>query len=306
MAPTIDQMQLDAQSGQPLRAFTYLYRRSKKLRGYRTWVGIGLAVLGPLSSLISLTAAGVIGAAAALWVLISRIVLIPAEKRRHRLAVRVHEQFDIRLFGLPWNNLVGPKPSHEDVVDAANRLADDDPIAKQHRDGWYPSTAGVPHPANVLIAQWSSVPYGRHMSWAYFQFLAGAVAIGFATAVVIGVAAGSSLTEWLIIWAMPTLPALLDAAEVGDAHRRLAQKKEKVEDELIRPLWDKALGGTGPTDGDCRRLQDELLHVRLNGVQVPEWFYWRRHDRSELNMAQAAAERVDSYKRRPTTSVGQP
>jgi hypothetical protein len=306
MATTIDRLQLDAQSGQLLRAFTYLYRRSKKLRGYRTWVGIGLAILGPLFSLISLAAAGVIGAVAALWVLISRVVLIPAEKRRHGLAVRVHEKFDIRLFGPPWNNLVGPKPSHEDVVDAANRLADDDPIAKQHRDGWYPSTAGAPRPVDVLIAQWSSVPYGRHLSWAYSQFLAGAVAIGFATAVVIGVAAGSSLTEWLITWAMPTLPALLDAAEVGDAHRRLAQKKELVEDELIQPLWDKALGGADPTEDDCRRLQDELLQVRLNGVQVPEWFYRRRRDRSEGNMEQAAAERVDSYKRRRMTSVDQP
>lgn len=306
MATTIDQMQLDAQSGRLLRAFTHLYRRAKKLRGYRTWVGIALAVLGPLSSLISLTAAGVVGAVASLWVLISRVVLIPAEKRRHDLAVRVHEQFDVRLFGLLWNDLVGPMPCQEDVVDAANRLADDDAIARQHLGGWYPPTAGVPRPVDVLIAQWSSVPYGRQMSWAYFQFLAGAIAVALVGAVAFGVAAGMSLTDWLIAWAMPTLPALLDALEVAEAHRRLAQTKGQVETELIQPVWQNALGGDDPTEVDCRRLQDELLQVRLNGVQVPEWFYWRRRDRSEVNMEQAAAERLDSYKRRRMTSAGQP
>lgn len=306
MTPTIDKMQVDAKSGQLLRAFTYLYRRSKKLRAYRTWGAVGLAILGPFAALFSLTAAGVVGAVAALWVPISRVVLVPAEKRRHDLAVRVHEEFDIRLFGLRWNDLVGPKPSDEDVVDAANRLADDDPIAQQHRDGWYPSTAGVPRPVDVLIAQWSSVPYGRHMSWAYFQFLAGALVVGVIVAFGIGVATGASLTDWLITWAMPTLPALLETAEVADAHRRLAHKKEQVETELIQPTWEKALAGADPTENDCRRLQDQLLQVRLNGVQVPEWFYGRCRDRSEVNMEQAAAARVDMYRHRRATSVGHP
>lgn len=118
-------------------------------------------------------------------------------------------------------------------------------------------------------------------------------------AVTVGVASGTSLTDWLIAWAMPTLPALLDAAEVADAHRRQAQQKGQVEAELFQPAWESALTGTDPTKVDCRRLQDEVFQTRLNGAQVPEWFYWRRRDRSGVNMEQAAAERVADYRAWP-------
>lgn len=218
-----------------------------------------LAAAAPPFSLVSLTAAGVVGAVAGAWVVASRLVLIPVEHRHVRHAVRIQERFDTRLFNLPWSDpLSGPSPSEEDIADSARRVSGDDRVGQQHSEGWYPSTNGLPHPVDVLVAQWSSVAYGRHQSRAYFHFVTATIAVVVISVVGVGVIGGMSLTDWLITFALPSLPAALDASEIAHAHRRMADRKATIEDELLLPLWKAELSATGTlTPDDCRRVQDE-------------------------------------------------
>jgi hypothetical protein len=296
---TIDERQRDAESGRLLRAFTAEYRRAKRYRALRIGVSMLLAAAAPILSLASLTAAGVVGAIAGVWVVASRLLLIPIEQRHVRLAVRIQERFDTRLFDLPWaDSMAGPTPSEEDVADAARRLQSDDRVARQHQEGWYPSTDGIPPPVNVLVAQWSSVAYGRHQSGAYFHVLAATIAVVTVGVVAVGVIVGMTLTEWLVTFALPSLPAALDASEIADAHRRIADAKQRDEDELLQPLWNHELAAPGTlTWEDCRRVQDESFRLRSRGLQVPEWFFWRRRARSEANMHDAAAARRAQHQR---------
>jgi hypothetical protein len=290
---SIDDRQRDTESGRLLRAFSSEYRRAKRYRALRFGVSMVLAVAAPALSLASLTAAGIVGATAGVWVVASRLVLIPIEQRHVRLAVRIQERFDCRLFDLPWaDSMAGPTPSEEDIADTARRLQRDARVARQHQEGWYPSTAGLAYPVDVLVAQWSSVAYGRHQSRAYFHFIAGAISFVVIGVVAVGIVGGMSLTDWLITFALPSLPAALDASELADAHRRMADRKGKNEDELLQPLWSSELAAPGalsPTD--CRRVQDESFRLRSRGLQVPDWFFWRRRERSEANMHDAAAAR---------------
>lgn len=295
---SIDERQRDAESGRLLRAFTASYRRAKRYRGLRISVSLLLAGAAPLLSLASLTAAGVVGAIAGAWVVASRLVLIPVERRHVWDGVRVQERFDTRLFDLAWSaGLAGPTPSEEDIADAARRLQHDDRVTQQHDEGWYPSTDGLPYPVDAFIAQWSSVAYGRHQSRAYFRFIAGAIAIAVATTVGVGVIGGMTLIDWLIIFVLPSLPAALDASELADAHRRMADRKQADEDELLLRLWNSELSAPGTlTSADCRRVQDESFRLRSEGLQVPEWFFWRRRGRSEANMHEAAAVRREQHR----------
>lgn len=77
---------------------------------------------------------------------------------------------------------------------------------------WYPSTDGLPFPVDALVAQWSSAAYGRHQSRAYFHFVVASIAIAVAGEVAVGVIGAMTLTDWLITFALPSLPAALDAA----------------------------------------------------------------------------------------------
>lgn len=237
-----------------------------------------LAVAAPLLLLASLTAAGVVGAIAGTWVVASRLVLIPVEKRHVRRAVRIQERFDARLFDLEWpEGLAGPTPSEEDIADAARRLQTDKRVARQHAEGWYPSTDGLPFPVDALVAQWSSAAYGRHQSRAYFHFVVASIAIAVAGEVAVGVIGAMRLTDWLITFALPSLPAALDASEIADAHRRMADRKETNENALLLPLWNAELSVLGTvTPDDCRRVQDESFRLRSQGLQVPDWFFWLR------------------------------
>lgn len=292
----IDIRQRDAESGRLLRAYTAEYRRAKRLRSARFTVSGLLAVAGPLASVWSLNAAGLVGAGAGLWVLVTRLVLIPAERSGVDRAVRMQELFDTRLFDLAWPaSLTGKEPSEEDISDASRRLQDDECVRKQHDEGWYPSTEGLPWPVDVLVAQWSSAAYARRQHFAYFWFLAMSN-VGVITGVIMfGAVASMTLTEWLITFLLPGLPAILDAGELTEAHRRLAEAKNSIE-RRIAALWRTELESPGTLSGDqCRSVQDEAFKLRVNGLQIPEWFYWLHRDRNEANMHDAAAIRRRQY-----------
>lgn len=78
----------------------------------------------------------------------------------------------------------------------------------------------------------------------------------------------------------------------------MADRKETNENALLLPLWNAELSVLGTvTPDDCRRVQDESFRLRSQGLQVPDWFFWRRRGRSEANMHEAAAARRDQYQR---------
>ncbi len=296
---SIDQRQRDAESGRLLRAYAAEYRRAKFYKGLRLTVSGTLAIAGPILGALSIPPAGLVGAAAGLWVFISRLLLIPAERSRVGCAVRIQERFDTRLFDIPWAEaLAGPEPSEEDIVDAARRLHGDKRLAQQHAEGWYPSTEGLPWPVDVLVAQWSSAVYGRRQHDAYFWFVAIGMSAVVAIAIVFGVALEMSLSDWLVTFLLPGLPALLDFGELAASHRRVAAAKEAIEAQ-ITVLWRTEFAKPGTlTAEDCRRVQDEAFKLRAQDVQVPEWFYRVHRDRNEDNMHDAASARRTQYQDR--------
>lgn len=292
----IDDRQCDAESGRLLRAYTAEYRRAKRFRGLRLAVSGLLAVLGPLVSLWSLDAAGVVGALAGAWVLLTRLVLIPIEHERISCAVAIQERFDTRLFDLPWpGGLAGSEPSEEDIADAARRLGEDDRVTAQHQGGWYPSTAGLRWPVDVLVAQWASAAYGRRQHRDYFWFLTTGAGLILLAVIVVGIALEMSLVEWLVTFLLPGLPALVDIGELADGHRRISDQRKVLESQ-IGDLWRAELTHPGTLSmNDCRKVQDLLFKLRQDGRQVPEWFYWLHRDRNEANMDEAAAARRTQY-----------
>lgn len=292
----IDERQLDAESGRLLLAYAAKYRGAKRLQNARYAVSGLLAVAGPVLSVWSLDAAGWVGAAAGVWILFTRLVLIPTERDRVGRAVRIQERFDTRLFDLEWSTaLAGAEPSEEDIADAARSLKHDKRVEHQHREGWYPSTVGMPWPANVLLAQWSSAAYGRRQHAAYFWFLTICASTVVVITTVFSVAVGMFLIGWLLRFLLAPLPALLDVGELALSHRRLSAGKEAIEAQ-IEQLWRSELTNIGTlTAEDCRRVQNEAFKLRAEGQQLPEWFYWFHRDRNEANMHEASAARQAKY-----------
>jgi hypothetical protein len=150
-------------------------------------------------------------------------------------------------------------------------------------------------PADALVAQWASAAYGRRQHGAYARFVVAGTVTIVAAAVVVGGATRMSLTDWLIVFLLPVLPALLDVTDPAQAHQRLAIDKRDIE-ARINSLWRNELDQPGLLTGDdCHEVQDGLFRLRIRGLQIPDWYYRLQRDRNEANMTDAAASRRSQY-----------
>ena len=197
---------------------------------------------------------------------------------------------------MPWpTDLAGPRPSEEDISDASRRSIGDERLTNQHAGGWYPSTASLPWPVDVLVTQWSSAAWGRRQHRSFFLFVVALEGFVVGSAVLLGIAVQLSLGEWLVVFLLPGLPALLDTSELADGHRQLAASKNGTE-ARIRELWEYELEQPASLSiADCRGVQNLSFRSRSSGLMVPQWFYWLHRDRNEANMRDAAAQRCARY-----------
>lgn len=292
----IDARQVAPDAARLLRAYSWDYRVAKRYSSARRGVAFMLAIAGPVTKLVVPIATPWVAAAAGAWLLLGRLILTPAEDRHVGLAVRFQERFDTLLFDLPWpSGLAGVPPSEEDVAAAAQRLADDHKLEQQIRQGWYPPTVGLPHPVNVLVAQMSSVAWGRRQHASYHRVVLAVASLVLTIAIVVLAVSSVTLTDWIVTFLLPAMPALLDAVDLGVAHRDIGAKKRQIE-ERVQTLWETELASPGTlTEDDCRSVQDEAFQLRSQGLQVPQWFYKLKRRRDESTMRDAAEARHKQY-----------
>lgn len=289
--------QRDTESSRLFRAFASEYRTAKRYRAFRFGLSTLIMVAGMVLGLLSLTADSAFGIVPGLWMAMARLIVIPAEIRHVRCGVRIQECFDVRLFDLPWpRSLAGAHPSDEDIADSARQSLDDKRLRRQLDEGWYPATDELPWPMNVLESQRTGVAYGRRLHAAYAAFLAACIGVAFLAAIAIGVATQMSLVAWLSIFVWPSPPIVLDVVELALSHRKMTYRKQAIESS-IEDFWQGELAdGNTLTVDDCRGIQDEVFKLRISNAQIPEWFHWKHRSRSEANMREASAARLEQYR----------
>lgn len=280
-----------------LRAYSAEYRRAKKCRSIRAAGAIAFAIAGPVTAVWSVAAAAYIAAAAGAWTVVVRVLLKRYESEAQRHAVAIHELFDDLVLGLPWPDaLAGRKPVEEDVLKAARRVADDTNLTQRIDAGWFPDTPGVPPPVDALICQRASAVWGRRQHKLYSRFVLWVLGVAFIAVVTIGFVLRMQLSTWLIVFVLPGLPALLDGIELSQSHAEQSARKREVETS-ITDAWNQELASPGSlTSEQCRQIQDAVLRIRLEPVQIPEWYYNRHRSSDEEAMQSAAVTLSDQYR----------
>ncbi len=256
------------------RAFTHHYRRANSWRTVRSVGTLVLALVAPVLTLVAPDLGVVLGAIAGGWVLAARTILARLEDGNRRRAAVIHEQFDVELFDLPWNEgLVGKRVAPEDVADAADHVP-------EGALDWYPDTDQVSWPMNVLLCQRGNAVWGRRTHTAYAGTLLGAAAAWFAIGVLSALGRDLSLATYLAGLFLPSQPAFLDALDFAQGHRRQASGKAEIETTADDLLKEDA-GGAGVTVDACRLIQDQTFRLRACGPPVPGWFYRVRQKRDQ-------------------------
>jgi hypothetical protein len=276
-----------------VRAQSWYYNRAKKWYALK-FAGILLfALAAPVVLFLAPGIAEWVGALAGAWVLAGRTFLSSLDRRSQHKAVKIHEQFDVELFDLEWNeSLAGPKAGIEDIVTAARRVDGADELEKLKN--WYADTGNAPWPINVLLCQRSSAAWGRRLHSRYGVLVLVLGLAWFLVGLALAVLAHATVANYLIMVFLPSQPAFLDAIDLYRGHLALSKEKEALEIEATN-LLDLSLKTPGlVTALDCRSIQDQSFRIRWLGLPIPKIMYKVFRNTDEEAMRVGVALRLKS------------
>jgi hypothetical protein len=229
-----------------------------------------------------------LAATAALWIVLSRTILLRQETHAQDDGALAQEVFDTKVLDLPWNaTAAGAEPAPEDLRNWGERQSDE-----ELRD-WYADVRPARHPVDALICQRASVTWARQDHAAYAQILRVAAGTVLAGTLVLGVVLGLSLGDYLLRLGLPVLPAILDVLDIANGNEVLGRSRTRLAHEADRLYAEACTTGTAPSIQDCRSLQDEIYTTRRI-MGVPSWFYRLTRHRRQRNMEEVTQEQVSN------------
>lgn len=281
-----------------LRAQRVYYRRAKRLQT----VFLAAALILPWISFFWGNSTQEIRPLLALVSVLLLLVELGAGVRLQRewvkTAVRIQEQFDTEVFGLPWNSfLAGAKVDPESI--RAVTLQPITPAEKVKLEGWYERCVGkIPLPLARIVCQRTNITYDMRVRKRYSMgclLLAGTMLVYFLAR---GIYDGLTLASLLLNIFVPFLPL---GAFVLREHRKQADTIESL--STLRSetdkLWAKALKSPASPelDQDARNLQDAIYRNRTSNPLVYDWVYWLSRRLNEDLARHAAATLVAEAQR---------
>jgi hypothetical protein len=261
-----------------------------RIEAVRLVVSIGFGIAA-IASTAWPSAAKAIGAASALWAVVSFAALAVWSQGESRAAALAQESFDTWLYRLPWTSATNDLPLPEEELRRRSRKST---LAEERLATWYPDVSGIAAVHGALICQRENLSWDSRLRRRFATALTIAITVWIALGVFIGFAADLSVRDLIVRWFVPSSSMLLLAAQQARGHREIAAEKEPLAAK-VRAELDAA--DNTPLDPDeeaqlwqrCRLIQDGLLRARKRGERVPRWLFERYRDEDELDMRETAA-----------------
>jgi hypothetical protein len=225
---------------------------------------------------------------------VALVLMLGFERGRTSAGTRVLEEFDVRVFGLPWNErIAGRRLVPEAIARAVRRSRTD----RTRPADWYPPAVDeLPWPVSVLVCQKAAVVWDWRLRRAYGYFLV-AVTVGLlAATVVAALLLRYSTSQWLLALALPMAAAFAGGAQaatssLGDANDQ-SEMHDRLEDD-----WRRALAAPNSvTVVECRQHQDCRYMHRLKAMPIPDWWYRALRSRYQTDMTEAAVRMVAEFR----------
>ncbi len=279
-----------------LSAQRQLYSDAKLSRTIRTTGSLLTAIPLPVIAVLWPNTQPVVSTIGAVWLAISLVLLLGIELVKIKTATCVLEQFDVTVFGIPWNKRVaGNKVACEVISDAARRDTKDKSILRD----WYPTVAdSLPHPLSALLCQRAAVVWDWRLRKRYGYLVASATVSLLLAAMLASVYLDYSLTQTLLIFILPMASAFAGGVVVAMSHLYGSRDAQDIQEGLDND-WMNALNDHQAfTFADCRQQQDARFHHRLQSLPVPDYWYRRSRRRYQADMVAAAKRMVGEFGQR--------
>jgi hypothetical protein len=240
------------------------------------------------------SAAAPIGVAGATWALASFAGLGVWSQRETAAASLAQETFDTWLFGLPWSASITDTPLPDEEL---RRRARRSTLAEARMATWYPDVAGIQHEYGVLVCQRENLTWDGRLRRRYANALAATIAAWTAAGVGIGLALDTSTRDVVVRWFVPSMSALLLAAQQARGNREIAAEREQL---AARVRAELEVADTSPLSADdrirlretSRAIQDGIYRTRRRSERVPRRIYEHFRDTDEEDMRETAADTV--------------
>ncbi|MGW7408893.1 S-4TM family putative pore-forming effector [Streptomyces sp. NPDC054833] len=279
-----------------LRAMSVSHAQAVRLANVRMGISVLLAAAGLVSTVrpswaVPVTVLG------GVWAVAYSVGLTSWEDGAARRAALLQELFDVRLYGLPWNDvLVGDPPGAQQVSGLSRRFRGD-----EHELRDYYEVPDLPRPYDVLACQQQNLGWGARVRRRYARVLLAFVLTWLAAGLAVGVAAGLSVLDLALQWYVPSLAAVMMGLDTCRTQWSVAAERERV-----LALLDRAVAERGESDrllGLARQVQDVIFQSRQHNTRVPNWYFrrFRSADRADF---QAAMAELQNVVRRTTTQWG--
>jgi hypothetical protein len=246
-----------------IAAAKQLYKKAKALQGIGVVLSIALAIFAPILLYLWPNEGPILGAFSGAWIFITRIVIQPSQLRLNARGAALQEEFDCQIFGIPRNPSITNAPSPEETRSLTRRVDLGD------FSNWYAISDGHEWPRSVLICQRANAVWARRQNRSYGRTLVAFSTLLIAVGILVALVHHAQLSTYLVIIALPSLPALLDMTELFQSHFREAGDREKLES-----LINSQLSDSSSVLGDVlRRNQDQIYALRAKAPPIPQWFY---------------------------------
>jgi hypothetical protein len=258
------------------------YAHAKSWHFAGTSLAIAFALISPVILIFRPGWGAGFSAAAGLWIFLGRALLEPWTRSLQFDGTRAAEVFDCEVLSLPWNDALSRRMSDEEITLAAR--GDVEPGLRT----WYPTDTEYPWPESVLRCQRANTVWARGQHRSYSGFVK-ALAVGWlVVTAVIALWQKAKFGDYLVVVALPSLPAWLEAVDVVRGHVGASESRQLVEDDIESHLVN---GRT--TINDLREIQNQLFTLRRAAPLVPEWYYRKLQPRYEAAMRYATRRRTD-------------
>ena len=270
-----------------LAAQRQFYTQAKRLHYWRVAGSIGLAAISPLIYYLLPSSKTILAIIGGVWLIVSRIVLEGIETKKVKQAATIQEQFDVELFGLPWNQVLAGNRVTPELINAAAASFKGD---RNELKNWYADTSNLPYPLDVLLCQRANLVWDWRLRRHYAWIVSISTIFLFSLGVALAIITDLSLLDYLLALLIPSLSALLNSAEIARAHFDIADEKERIEKKVLA-IWESALNNPSfVTREQCRDIQDCIYILRSKKPLVPDWWYKRLRDRYQIDMQSVVEE----------------
>lgn len=268
------------------------YQAAKYTQGWFVIWTVAVPVIGALTSSLGPGLKPALALIGLLFLLLDVGLIDRLQKERLKRGAKLQEEFDTKVFGLPWNKFVaGDKVLPEDVTEAASAAM---PAKRQKEiETWYEaSVSRVPLAYGRLVCQRTNISYDSRLRRRYGNWLISVTLVLAIIALVAGVLLDPKFTDAILGLAMVT-PMLSWALREHRKQLDTCNSLQNLQSEF-KTVWAKALEGASDEELKVcsRQLQDAIYQHRASAPLVFDWAYYQMRSKNEKEAHVAAEEFV--------------